>query len=83
MNTSLTRRSFTKRTRRHSFTALHRASDVFAADWRSETHVKNYDKFSRAVMQFFSGGEIPIKHFIKKSSVRDFGLWDARHAVAY
>ena len=32
-------------------------SDVLAADWQSETHVKNYDNFSRAVIRFFSGME--------------------------
>ena len=42
--------------------SLPRQSDVLAADWQSETHVKNYDNFSRAVIRFFSGMEIPIKH---------------------
>ena len=42
--------------------ALNRACDVPAADWLSQTHVKNYRNFSRAVIQFVSVVEIPIKH---------------------
>ena len=53
---------FKKRTRCYSFTALNRASDVLAADWLSQTHVKNYRNFSRVVIRFFSVVEIPIKH---------------------
>ena len=42
--------------------ALNRASDMSAADWLSQTHVKNYRKFSRLVIRFFSAVEIPIQH---------------------
>ena len=53
---------FKKRALCHSFMALNRASDVSAADWRSQTHVKNYRTFSRVETRFFSVEEIPIKH---------------------
>ena len=43
--------------------APNKASDVSAADWLSQTHVKNYGYFSRVVIGFFSMVEIPIKHF--------------------
>ena len=67
MNTLLTRRSRLNslvkvRTRRHSFMALNRATDVSAADWLFQTHVKIYRNFSRAVIRFSSVVEIPIKH---------------------
>ena len=42
--------------------APNRASDVPAADWLSQTRVKNYRYFSRVVTRFFSVLEIPIKH---------------------
>ena len=54
--------SFKKQTRCHSFMALNRASDVSAADWRSQSHVKNYRNLSRAEIRFFLVVEIPIKH---------------------
>ena len=39
--------------------ALNRASDVSAADWLSQRHLKNYDyDFSRVERQFFSVGEV-------------------------
>ena len=50
---------FKKRTHCHSFTALNRASDISAVDWLSQTHVKKYGNFSRAVTRFFSVVEIP------------------------
>ena len=53
---------FKKRTHCHSFMVLNKASDMPAADWLSQTQVKNYCNFSRVVMQFFSVVEIPIKH---------------------
>ena len=34
--------------------ALNRASDMPAADWLSQTQVKNYRNFLRVVIQFFS-----------------------------
>ena len=39
-----------------------RASDMAAADWPSQTHVKNYRNFSSVTIGFFSVVEIPIKH---------------------
>ena len=67
VNILLTRKSrlnsrFKKRTRCQSFTALNRASGVPAADWLSQTHVKNYRNFSRVMIRFSSLEEIPIKH---------------------
>ena len=53
---------FKKRTHCHSFMALNRVSNVSAADWLSQTHVKNYRNFSRVVPRFFSVVEIPTKH---------------------
>ena len=44
---------FKKRTRCHSLMALNRASHVPAADWLSQTHVKNYRHFSCVVISFF------------------------------
>ena len=44
------------------FMAPNRASDVLAADWWFETHVKNYHKFSRLEIRFSLVVEIPIKH---------------------
>ena len=66
INTFLTRSRlnslFKERTRCHSFMALNRASDVSAADWLFQTHVKICRNFPRAVIRFFSVVEIPIKH---------------------
>ena len=42
--------------------ALNRASDVSAAYWLSQTHVKIIVIFSRVVIRVFSVVEIPIKH---------------------
>ena len=42
--------------------ALNEASDVSAADWLSQTHMKNYRNFSRVVIRLFLVEEIPIKH---------------------
>ena len=42
--------------------ALNKATDVPAADWLSQTHVKNYRHISRVVIRFFSEVEIPMKH---------------------
>ena len=42
--------------------ALNRVSDVPAANWLSQTHVKNYRNFLPVVIRFFSVVEIPIKH---------------------
>ena len=42
--------------------ALNRVSDAPAADWLSQTHVKNYRNFSRVVIRFFLVVKIPIKH---------------------
>ena len=42
--------------------ALNRASDVPAADWLSQTLVKNRN-FSLVVTRFFLVVEIPINHF--------------------
>ena len=69
INILLTRKSrlnsrFKKRTHYHSFMGLNRASNVPAADWLFQTHVKNYRNFSRVVIGFFSVVEIPIKHSI-------------------
>ena len=63
----LTRKSrinsrFQKRTRCHSFMALKRASDLSAADWLSQTHVKNPRTFSFVEIWFLSVVEIPIKN---------------------
>ena len=41
--------------------ALNGASGVSLADWRYQTHVKNYRNFSSRV-EFFSVVEIPLKH---------------------
>ena len=41
---------------------LNRVSDVPAADWLSQTHVKKYRNFSLLVIRFFSVVEIPTKH---------------------
>ena len=41
---------------------LNRASDVPAANWLSQTHVKYYRNFSLLVIPFFSTVEIPTKH---------------------
>ena len=38
--------------------ALNRASDVLAADWLSQTHVRNYRNFSRVVIRFSSVVEV-------------------------
>jgi len=67
INILLTRKSrlnsrFKKRACCYTFTAQNRASGVPAADWLSQTHVKNYRNFSRVMIRFFSMGEIPIKH---------------------
>ena len=67
INILLTRRNrlnsrFKKRTRCYSFMALNRASDVPAADWLSQTQVKNYSNFSCVVILLSSVVEIPIKH---------------------
>ena len=67
INILLTRKSrfhsrFKKRMRCHSFMALKRANGVPAADWLSQTHVKNCNNFSRVVIRFFSLVEIPVKH---------------------
>ena len=66
INISLTRSRlnsrFIKRTRCHLFMALNEASDVSAADWLSQTHMKNYRNFSRVVIRLFLVEEIPIKH---------------------
>ena len=65
INILLTTRSrhdsrFKKRTRCHSFMALNRASEVSAADWLSQTYVKNYRNFSRVdEIRLFSVVEIP------------------------
>ena len=53
---------FKNRARCHSFMALNRASDVPAADWLSQTLVKNRN-FSLVVTQFFLVVEIPINHY--------------------
>ena len=53
---------FKKTTPCHSFMVLNRASDVPAADWLSQTLVKNNRNFSSVVIRFFSEVEIPIKH---------------------
>ena len=53
--------TFENRTLCRSFMALNRASDVSAADWRSQTKVKNYRNFSRVEIRFFSVVDIPIK----------------------
>ena len=54
---------FKRRRRCHSFMALNGTSDVLAADWTSQTQVKNYRNFSCVVIRLFSVVEIPIKHF--------------------
>ena len=41
---------------------LNRASDVIAAEWLCQTHVKNYRNFSLLVIPFFSLVEIPTNH---------------------
>ena len=46
---------FKKKTRRHSFMALNRVSDVPAADWLSQTR-------DSVVIRFLSVVEIPKKH---------------------
>ena len=66
INILLTRTSrlnarFKQKPRCHPFIALNSVSDMSAADWLSRTHVKNYRKFSRVVIRFFSLVEIPIK----------------------
>ena len=67
INILLTRRGrlnsrLKKRTRCLSVMALNRASEVSAADWISQIHVKSYRNLSRVVILFFSVVEIPIKH---------------------
>ena len=42
--------------------ALNKVSDMSAADWLSQTHVKNNENFSRVVIRFFSVVEIPINY---------------------
>ena len=39
-----------------------KASDVSAADWRYQTHVKKYRNFSRVLSWLFSGLEILVQH---------------------
>ena len=46
----------------HSLVVLNRASDVPAADWLSQTHMKNYHNFSHVVMCFFSVVGMLTKH---------------------
>ena len=53
---------FKERTRFYSLMVLNRAGDVPAADWLSQTQVKNSRDLSRVVIRFFSVVEIPIKH---------------------
>ena len=43
--------------------ALNGASDVPAADWLPQTHVKNYHNFSCVVIRFSLEVEIPLTHF--------------------
>ena len=52
---------FKERTRFYSLMVLNRAGDVPAADWLSQTQVKNSRDLSRVVIRFFSVVEIPIK----------------------
>ena len=54
---------FKERTRFYSLMAQNRAGDVPAADWLSQTQVKNSRNLSRVVIRFSSVVEIPIKHF--------------------
>ena len=54
---------FKKRSRGHLFMALNGASDVLAADWLPQTHVKNYHNFSCVVIRFSSEVEIPLTLF--------------------
>ena len=42
--------------------ALNRGSEVSAADWLSQTHLKSHRNFLRVVVRFFSVVEIPMKH---------------------
>ena len=55
---------FKERARCHSFMVLNKAIEWYvpAADWLSQTHMKNYRNFSHVVIWFFSVVEIPIKH---------------------
>ena len=67
-NILLTRRGrinshFKKRTSGHSFMPLNRARNMLAADWLSQTHMKNYRNVSRVVIRLFSVVEISIKRF--------------------
>ena len=48
-----------KRTPCHSLMALNKAGDTSAADWLPQTRENN---FSHAMIRFFSGVEIRIKH---------------------
>ena len=55
--------SFKKRRHCHSFMVLNRASDVPAADWLSQTHVKNCCNFVMfGDTFFFLMVRIPLKH---------------------
>ena len=67
INSLLTRRSQLNscrksRTHCHLFMVLNRMSELSAADWLSQTGVKNYCNFSRVVIWFFLVVQIPIKH---------------------
>ena len=46
----------------YSFMALNGVSDVSAADWLSQTLVKNYEKFSGVLIRLFLVVKISIKH---------------------
>ena len=35
---------------------------MLAADWRPQTHVKNYRSYSRVVIRLFAVVEIPVRH---------------------
>ena len=63
INILLTGRSerFKKRNRCYSLMARNSVSDMSAADWLFQTHVKNYRSFPRVVIGFLSAVEIPIK----------------------
>ena len=71
INTLLTRSRlysrFKKKARCHSFMSLNRESDVSAADWPSQTHVKNYRNLSCAETRFLPVVEIRTEHSWKSA----------------
>ena len=65
---------FKEEARCHSFMSLNRESDVSAADWPSQTHVKNYGILSCAEARFLPVVEIRTEHSTLYIRFRPFPL---------